>query len=177
LKDFNIQHFNQNATTNFDCLLINKYIIITNHVTCVQYFKHNMNNFCRLLKNIDILFGQIVDFFLLQNFDMEGWHLTMVYYGWKICLNLVFHQINKLQFLLIYIWQLTKPFLKRNFRIHKHTNISEHAKKKKLQIFRFQYPNPSMKCTKNSYLQMKKIVIQTYAIEELKFLTSLLTWS
>jgi hypothetical protein len=63
LKDFNIQHFNQNATTNFDCLLIDKDLVINDPITCVRYFKHNMNNFCRLLKNIDILFGQIVNFF------------------------------------------------------------------------------------------------------------------
>ncbi len=81
LKDFNIQHFNQNATTKFDCLLIDKDLVINDPITCVQYFQHNMNIFCRLLKNIDILFGQIVDYFLLQNFDMEGWLMTMVNYG------------------------------------------------------------------------------------------------
>jgi len=35
LKDFNIQHFNQNATTNFDCLLIDKDLVINDPITCV----------------------------------------------------------------------------------------------------------------------------------------------
>jgi hypothetical protein len=87
--------------------------------------------------------------FLLQNFNMESWVMTMVYYGWKMHLNLIFHQMKRLKFLLTNIWQLIKPFFKRNFIMRKHTNINKHAKKKTWQqIGRFQYLEPLMRCKK-----------------------------
>jgi hypothetical protein len=48
-KNWHIQHFDENILANNDNSLINRDFIKNNHITCVWYYGHRMNNFCKLL--------------------------------------------------------------------------------------------------------------------------------
>jgi hypothetical protein len=61
LTNLHIKHFQQNVKTIFNDPLTNRNFIKTDHITCVWYYKHWMNCFHKLFKNIDVLFGKVQD--------------------------------------------------------------------------------------------------------------------
>jgi hypothetical protein len=51
-QNLHAQHFNENITTNNDSSLNNKSLVRNYHITCVWYYEHRMNSFCKLLKTV-----------------------------------------------------------------------------------------------------------------------------
>ncbi len=72
LKKLHTQHFNENILANNDNSLINRDFIINNHITCVWYYGHRMNNFCKLLKNTDVLFDNVKGYAFVTKFQSKG---------------------------------------------------------------------------------------------------------
>jgi hypothetical protein len=72
LKNLHTQHFNENILANNDNSLINRDFIRNNHITCVWYYAHRMNNFCKLLKNTNVLFDNVKDYAFITKFQSKG---------------------------------------------------------------------------------------------------------
>jgi hypothetical protein len=66
LKYLHTKHFQQNVKTIFNNLLMDKYFVRNDLITCVQYYEHKMNCFCKLFLKIDIMFGKVQFFFIIE---------------------------------------------------------------------------------------------------------------
>jgi hypothetical protein len=52
--------------------LNNKNLVRNDFITCMRYYKHTMNSFCKFLKNINVLFDDFKDNFSIAKFQPIG---------------------------------------------------------------------------------------------------------
>lgn len=64
-KNLHTQHFNENIITNNDNSLNNKCLVTNHPITCVWSYEHKMNSFCKSLKNINVLFNDVKNYFFI----------------------------------------------------------------------------------------------------------------
>lgn len=64
-KNLHTQHFNENIITNNDNSLNSKGLVTNHPITCVWFYERKMNNFCKSLKNINVLFNDVKDYFFI----------------------------------------------------------------------------------------------------------------
>jgi hypothetical protein len=61
LKDLHFKHFQHNGKMISNDLLTDRDFIRNVPITCLHYYEHKTNCFCKLLKKTKILFGKVED--------------------------------------------------------------------------------------------------------------------
>jgi hypothetical protein len=69
LKKLYDQYIGQNLRIKKDDSLNIKELVTNDLITCARYYEHIMNNFHKLIENIDLIFGKVKDYFFITEFQ------------------------------------------------------------------------------------------------------------
>jgi hypothetical protein len=69
LKKLYDQYIDENLGIKRDALLNIRELVRNDLVTCARYYEHRMNNFCKLIQNINLIFGKVKDYFFITKFQ------------------------------------------------------------------------------------------------------------
>jgi hypothetical protein len=72
LKYLHFKHFQHNGKMIFNDLLTDRDFFLNDPITCVWYYEHIINSFCKLCKKTGILFGKVQDYFFMTKFQSGG---------------------------------------------------------------------------------------------------------
>jgi len=148
LKDLYDQYIGENSRIKKDDSLSIKELVRNDCVTCACYYENRMNSFCKLIQNIDLIFGKVKDYFFIIEFQSRGlphdhgllWVQNAPIFG--VSKN------EKIQCFVDKYLTINQTILSieiHNIQIHQHKRT---CRKKSQLICRFQYPKSPMKHTK-----------------------------
>ncbi len=72
LKEVYDQYIGENLGIKKDDSLSIKELVRNDHVTCARYYEHKMNSFHKLIRNTNLIFGKVKDYFFIIEFQSRG---------------------------------------------------------------------------------------------------------